>query len=134
MVRGVADTHTFIWYLAGDKRLSKPAKAFIDETAGSGDTIAVSSITLVEALYLSEKGRIPSTALQQMIQELHSPDSVFTEIPVDYRIVQVMNQVPWADIPDMPDRIIAATAILLDGVVVLSRDAKIQASDIKTLW
>jgi PIN domain nuclease of toxin-antitoxin system len=134
MVRAVADTHTFIWYLAGDKRLSEPAKEFINEAADNGDTIAVSSITLVEALYLSEKERIPAAALTQMIQELRSPDTVFDEIPVDYQIVQAMKQVPWADIPDMPDRIIAATAILLDGIVVLSRDSKIQASNIKTLW
>jgi PIN domain nuclease of toxin-antitoxin system len=127
-------THTFIWYLAGNKRLSVPAKEFIDEAADDGDTIAISSITLVEALYLSEKGRIPTAALTQMIQELRSPDSVFDEIPVDYQIVQAMKQVPWADIPDMPDRIIAATAILLGGITVCSRDSKIQASNIKTLW
>jgi PIN domain nuclease of toxin-antitoxin system len=134
MVRAVADTHTFIWYLAGDKRLSRSAKKFIDEAADNGDTIAISSITLVEALYLSEKGKIPTSALTEMIQELCSPDSVFNEIPVNYRIVQAMNQVPWADIPDMPDRIIAATSILLGKVAVLSRDSKIQASSIETIW
>jgi predicted nucleic acid-binding protein len=36
-------------------------------------------------------------------------------------------------IPDMPDRIIAATALHL-GVPLISRDAKIRASNIATVW
>jgi PIN domain nuclease of toxin-antitoxin system len=33
MIRAVADTHTFIWYLAGDKRLSVKGREFINTTA-----------------------------------------------------------------------------------------------------
>jgi predicted nucleic acid-binding protein len=38
-----------------------------------------------------------------------------------------------SEIPDMPDRIIAATAIHL-GVPVLSRDGRIRASSVRTIW
>ncbi|MCT7949962.1 hypothetical protein NG798_09205 [Ancylothrix sp. C2] len=36
-------------------------------------------------------------------------------------------------VPDLPDRIIAATALHL-GVPVISRDTKIQLSNINTIW
>ena len=37
------------------------------------------------------------------------------------------------DVPDMPDRIIAATALHL-GVPLISRDGKIKASAVPTIW
>jgi len=36
-------------------------------------------------------------------------------------------------IPDMPDRIIAATAVHLN-VPIISRDGKIKLSDLDTIW
>jgi predicted nucleic acid-binding protein len=36
-------------------------------------------------------------------------------------------------VPDMPDRIVAATALYL-GVPVISRDGRIRASNVQTVW
>lgn len=44
-----------------------------------------------------------------------------------------MRLVPRADVPDMPDRIVAATAVYF-GVPVISRDARIRASNVQTIW
>ena len=44
-----------------------------------------------------------------------------------------MTHVPRSDIPDLPDRIIAASAVHL-GVPVISRDGKIRASQLRTIW
>lgn len=133
MIRAVADTHTFIWYLAGDKRLSQKARDIIDATTEAGDAIAVSSISLVEAIYLTEKGCIPTETLPRLLVELGAVDGVFVEVAIDHRIVVPMQQVAWAEVPNMPDRIVAATALHL-GVPVISRDSQIQASDIETIW
>ena len=58
MLRAMADTHAIIWYLFADPRLSDKARTTIEEAAVEGDQIALSSITLAEIVYLSEKGRI----------------------------------------------------------------------------
>lgn len=42
-------------------------------------------------------------------------------------------RVPRAEVPDMPDRIIAATAVCL-GLALISKDRKIQLSGAKTIW
>lgn len=62
MIAGVADTHTALWYLFGDSRLSIRAKEFIDQAAASRRFIEVSPISLAEIVYLVEKSRIPASA------------------------------------------------------------------------
>lgn len=52
MMVGVADTHAAIWYLASDKRLSVAAKNFMAMTVTNGHEIGISSITLIEMVYL----------------------------------------------------------------------------------
>jgi PIN domain nuclease of toxin-antitoxin system len=133
MIIGVADTHTVIWYLSGNQRLSSTAKRFIDSGAARGEQIGVSSITLVEIVYLIEKGRIPVESLTALATVLGEARNVFVELPLDLRIARALTQVDVIKVPDMPDRIIAATALHL-GVPVISRDAKIQASNIATIW
>jgi PIN domain nuclease of toxin-antitoxin system len=54
-------------------------------------------------------------------------------VPVTYAITQAVPHIPRATVPDMPDRIIAATALHL-GVPLVSRDRKIHASSIQTIW
>ncbi|BAY91801.1 MULTISPECIES: hypothetical protein [unclassified Tolypothrix] len=63
MLRAVADTHTVIWYIFGDSRLSTTAKDMIEQIVSDGDQIAFASITLAEIVYLSEKGRISALTL-----------------------------------------------------------------------
>jgi PIN domain nuclease of toxin-antitoxin system len=133
MIAGVADTHTALWYLFGDGRLSDPAKSFIDTTALARRKIAVSSISLAELVYLVEKQRLPSSAYNDLIAALAHPQHVFTEVAFTVAVVEAMKQVLRAEVADMPDRMIAATAVHL-GVPVISRDRRIRSSNLQTVW
>jgi PIN domain nuclease of toxin-antitoxin system len=132
MIAAVADTHTALWYLFGDPRLSAPAKAFIDQAAGDGRKVVLSVISLAEILYLIEKNRIPTSAYERLRQALGVVDYVIDEAPLTTGIVEAMRQVPRADVPDMPDRIVAATGVCF-GVPVISRDGRIRASNLQTV-
>jgi PIN domain nuclease of toxin-antitoxin system len=133
MLRAVADTHTVIWYLFADERLSATARAAIEEAASSGDQIAFSSITLAEIIYLSEKGRIPMAALERLLTVLDREDTVLVEIPFDRHIALALRQIERNQVPDLPDRIIAATALYL-GLPLISRNHRIQVAGLKTIW
>ena len=133
MVRAVADTHTAIWYLFADPRLSATAKAAIDDADAYGDQIGISSITFAEVVYLSEKGRIDSMTFAGLLAKLDRVDPTFVEVPFDRHIAQAMLLVARSEVPDMPDRIIAATAVHL-AVPVISRDGKIRLSNVSTIW
>lgn len=133
MIAGVADTHAALWYVFGDARLSGPAKSAFDEAANSRSKIVVSVISLAEVVYLVEKGRLPASAYADLQKALHDPDHVLQEAPVTTEIIDAMLEVPCVDIPDMPDRIVAATAVYF-GVPVISRDGRIRASNVQTVW
>ena len=133
MIAAVADTHTALWYLYDDARLSVAGGTFIDHAAAAGNHIVVSSISLAEIVYLIEKNRIPTNAYPDLKTTLGDPNHVFKEAPFTVEIVDFMKHVPRVDVPDMPDRIVAATAVYF-GVPVISRDGKIRASNVQTTW
>jgi PIN domain nuclease of toxin-antitoxin system len=133
VIDGVADTHTALWYLLKNPRLSVTARRFMDDAAGAGHEIVLSSISLAEIVYLVEKGRLPESAYDDLSQALNDPHFVLEEAPLTGEIVAAMRRVPRADIPDMPDRIVAATALYFD-VPVISRDGHIRSSNVKTVW
>ena len=129
IIAAVADTHTALWQLFDDARLSGAAGTFISEAAATRRKIAISTISLAEVVYLIEKNRLPPSAYD----ELADPEHVFTEAVFTSAIVQAMRDVSRAEVPDMPDRVVAATAIYFD-VPVISRDKRIRAARLKTIW
>lgn len=80
-----------------------------------------------------EKGRLPLSAYEDLRRALADPEYVIEEAPFSGEIVETMFKVSRSEVPDMPDRIVAATGIHF-GVPVISRDGRIAASAVKTIW
>lgn len=133
MIRAVADTHAMIWYLFEDERLSRVAKEFMDDAAESGEQIGISAISMIEIVYLVEKAKINPETFERLRQSIEAGNAALVEIPVTGKIASRMREVPRDAVPDMPDRIIAATALELSAPII-SRDGKIKASGLKTIW
>jgi PIN domain nuclease of toxin-antitoxin system len=133
MIAGVADTHAALWFLFGDLRLSAVAKDFFDKAAAARQKIVLTPISLAEVVYLIEKNRLPTSAFDDLRTALRNSNHILEEAPFTAEVVQVMRQVPRDAVPDMPDRIVAATAVFL-GVPLISRDRRIRASNIQTIW
>lgn len=133
MLRAVADTHSAIWYLFGDRRLSPTARTWFDEAAASGQGIGLSTVSLAEIVYLIEKGRIHPGTFRRAEGALEDPESVLSPVPLDLAVVRAMREVSRAEVADFPDRIIAATAVSR-SVPLISRDGKIRLSKVATIW
>ena len=58
---------------------------------------------------------------------------MLVEVPLDRYVAQALNHVARTEVPDMPDRIIAATALYL-GIPLISRDGRIETSSLTTIW
>ncbi len=129
----VLDTHAVVWYLLGSDQLPEATYSLIDSAAAKGEPTYVSAISVVEIIYLLERQRIAATALDRLAQELNSDYPLFTIVPLDYQVAERLREVPRSIVPDMPDRIIAATALQL-GVSLVTRDRRIQAAGIQTIW
>lgn len=95
--------------------------------------IYVASISVVEMIYLTEKGRLPEIALQRLSHALADPTTSLSIVPLDWAIAQRVRQISRDLLPDMPDRIIAATALHLN-LPLVTCDYRIPAIGVKTIW
>lgn len=129
----VVDTHAIVWYPLSDPRLSLRAADALDSATAGGELIHVPSICLVELTYLVEKGRLPAVARHRLVEALDDPTTPCLLAPLDRAVVDAIGSVSRSEVPDLPDRIVAATAAAL-GAPLISRDAKIRASRIHTIW
>jgi PIN domain nuclease of toxin-antitoxin system len=130
----VADTHTLHWHLTKDKRLPSKVQELLDQTDAGQHRVFVPSIILVEIIYLVEKGRLEATLLQRLLSLITTVKGSYTVAPLDAGTAQALQAVPRDAIPDMPDRIITATAYQL-GLPLISRDERIQKAGVVTvIW
>ncbi len=131
---GVAvDTHTIVWYLSGDTRLSRKAADALETATAAGEPIHVPSVCLVELTYLIEKRRLPVAARARLIEALDDPTTPCVLAPLDRTVADALVFVSRSEVPDLPDRIVAATAAAL-RTPLISRDGKICASQVQTIW
>jgi PIN domain nuclease of toxin-antitoxin system len=129
----VTDTHATVWYLTDSPRLSRTAAQALDEASAAGDPILIPSISLVELTYLVEKGRLPAEARNRLVDALSEPDSPYELAPLDGRVAAAVELIDRNIVPDLPDRVIATTALSY-GAALVSRDGKIRASRVRTIW
>ena len=129
----VVDTHALVWYLAEPQRLSQAASDALDQASATGEPIYASAISLVEMVYLVEKGRLPHAIIERLSNAIASPDAEITIAPVDEKVALQTREIPRAVVPDLPDRVIAATALRLK-LPLVTRNRKIQTAQIKCIW
>lgn len=82
---------------------------------------------------MQERNRIPADLKARLDTELVSGNSGLILAELTAGVVNAMDQVPATIVPDMPDRIIAATAVHL-GLPLISRDTRIKMSSVTTIW
>jgi len=129
----VLDTHTVLWYLEYSQELSVVARTTIEDAIRDARDVHVSAISLVETVYLVERRRLPLAALERLRSALGDPHSGLFIAPVDAGVADALPSIPRDAVPDMPDRIIAATALHL-GLPLVTRDRRLQAAGIQTIW
>jgi PIN domain nuclease of toxin-antitoxin system len=133
MPDAVTDTHGLIWYLEDSPRLGPAARRLFDACDRGESVVYVPTICLVEIVYLVEKGRIPADLGVRLDAELRSGTSGLIVVSLTPDVAHTVADVPRHQVPDMPDRIVAATALHL-GLPVISRDRAIRLSDMDVIW
>lgn len=129
----VLDTHAALWYLLDSSKLSAATYSLIDGAAANGTPTYISAVSLVELVYLVERGRIVADAFEKLLAELNRVNPTFKVVSLDSHIADALRRISRNLVPDMPDRIIAATAIHL-GLPLVTRDRRLQSAGIQTIW
>lgn len=105
----VTDTQALVKFMLGKKVIDDTChKAFLDADRGN-NTIIIPAVVLMEILYLFEKNRI-SVDLIQTEELMKSRNYQFE--PLSLEILKAASEID--DIPELHDRLIAATALYLD--------------------
>ena len=134
MKQYVTDTHPVVWYLSGNKRLSRRARTAFQRTHDSWDQIVVPSIVLIEAILLFQRQRIDKETIQTLLDLSEDPRDGIYVMPLTADIARVFAEFGPANVPEMADRIIAATAKHLDAPLITADSAIEESEFVKTVW
>jgi len=126
------DTHVVLWLASEPERLSKNARAAIDEARQNGEGLAVSGFTLIELAMLYGKGRIRlGMSPESFLLEV---EAQFVVLPISARACARSLTLPASYPKDPADRVIGATA-LVEGMALVTADAEIRrARAVRTVW
>jgi PIN domain nuclease of toxin-antitoxin system len=129
----LADTHALLWFLFNPRRLSPTAKSALDAAADTGGVVCASMISVIEVRYLVEKNRIAPESYDNLVISIHDSEIALSLLPIDLDVALAVERIPRDAVPDLPDRIIAATA-LSRNLPLVTADHRIRASRIPTIW
>jgi PIN domain nuclease of toxin-antitoxin system len=128
----LVDTHVVLWLVSEPGRLSKNARAAIDEARQTGEGVAISDFTLLELATLYGKGRIHlEIGLESFLREV---EERFVVLPITAGACARSLGLPKSYPKDPADRIIGATA-LVEGLALVTADNEIRrAKVVPTVW
>jgi PIN domain nuclease of toxin-antitoxin system len=128
----LVDTHVVAWLAFDPARLSKNARAAIDDARENGEGLVISDITLLELAALASKRRIRlDISLESFLGEV---EARFIVLPISGRACVRALALPATYPKDPADRIIGATA-LVEGLPLLTADRAIRRSRaVHTVW
>jgi PIN domain nuclease of toxin-antitoxin system len=128
-LRLLLDTHTLIWWLAGDEALSRRAhEAIADEI----NEIAVSAASAMEIATKFRIGKLPGAALLAQSFEEIIAEQGFGELPISVHHARLAGEMNIAH-KDPFDRLLIAQAQVEDMVLV-SNEAMFDGFAVKRLW
>jgi len=94
----------------------------------------VPSIVLVELIYLSERKRIESTLVEQVFDLLMQKSVNYRVVPLNTIIAKTVGAVTATQIPEMPDRIIVATAKCMRSPLITPDRAIVTSAIVPVVW
>ena len=112
------------------RRMPDPAKSYFEQAEAGQIVLFIPAMVLAEVGYLSERNRIDCT-LRDVANYIATHETIQV-YPLDLSVNQTAFLIN--DIPELHDRLIAATAAHLD-VPLITNDPKIEESKaLKTVW
>jgi len=127
----VTDTHSIVWYMTDDPKLSKEAKRIFRKVDSGEDYIFIPCIVFFELLYLTEKKKL-TIDFDNFIAMLFLSKNYKVE-PLCLPIIEKSKAISRRKIPDPWDRLIAATSMHLN-LPLITRDKSLRKIGLRVIW
>ncbi len=134
MTEYVTDTHPLLWNLFTPKLLGRAAFAAFRAVDRGQAKLYVPAIVVSEMVMVIEKGRIPNTTMQDLLDEIS-----LLELSPLHELLPLLHTTALASrtltaLPDIFDRLIVIEALRL-GLPLITRDTVIRASGlVNVVW
>jgi len=125
----VTDTHSLVWYLSDDQRLSNKALKSFEGTIKSG-LIIVPTVVLAEILFIAKKGRIPLN-FSETVSRIESLQN-FEVLPLTVEILKLADRIEYS--LEMHDKLIVATALSRKAILITKDEQITKSKCVKTVW
>ncbi len=128
------DTHAWVWWVGEPAKIPDGAHTAIQASLDAGEPVRVSSISTWEVAMLVTRGRLELTLDVSDWVALSEATGQIEFVPIDNGIA--LRSVALDDFPnrDPADRMIAATALDLDAVLVTADERLRAYGAVHTLW
>ncbi len=123
------DTHTLLWFLANDARLSQRAKIALEDPVNAR---WLSPISLLEIAIKARIGKLPLPAPFAVMFPADLLTADIHLLPLEADHIEPLTTLPFHH-KDSFDRLIAATA-LVEGLTLVSADSAFDAYGVARLW
>ncbi len=133
MKQYVTDTQCLLWHLSEDRRLPRSVRRVLDAAEDGRAQVIVPSIVLVEAVFLLQRQKVKEDVLTKLFELSEQPDANFYVTPLDLAVVQALCSFGPAAVPELSDRIVAATALALGLPLLTTDSAMIDSGLIETV-
>lgn len=131
MSQYVTDTHSIIWYLSQPRKLSTKARRVFQQADQGQAQILIPSIVLVEVIFIGDRRRIPASLVNGLFNIDEGNNANYRIAPLSKAVAVVVRDFGPAAIPEMADRIIAATARHLNLPLLTSDSVIINSGLVK---
>ncbi|MEW5768523.1 MAG: type II toxin-antitoxin system VapC family toxin [bacterium] len=127
----VTDTHSLVWYMTDDPKLSTQAKGIFQKVDNFQDYIFIPCIVFFELLYLIEKKRIV-VDFDSFLAMVSSSKNYRIE-PLCLPIIERSKRITRERVADPWDRLIAATSMHLNFPLITG-DKTLREIGLEIVW
>jgi PIN domain nuclease of toxin-antitoxin system len=124
----ILDTHTFMWFVNGDKNLTAKARKAIENPSNFS---CMSIVSLWEMAIKISLGKLEiKYPFEQILTQIY--ENGFEILPITFEHILVVSELPFHH-RDPFDRLIVAQA-MTEGMTIISKDELFDDYEVTRLW
>lgn len=126
----VTDSHSLFWFLSEDNQLADDAKRVFEQAEAGETTIIIPTIVLAEFMRICEKKSIGNLFLS-LIRQIQNSGTYATH---DLSLETVLACQDSNKVTEIHDKIIVATARILDAPLITKDHEITNSGYVQTVW